>query len=47
MAKTVNKSELNQQAIMIVGNSELTEYKNLSKDDQELSHDLYCKLLLV
>ena len=45
--RSVTQGELRQQAIMIVGNSELTEYKNVSKDDQELSHDLYCKLLLV
>jgi len=43
--RSVTQGELRQQAIMIVGNSELTEYKNLSKEDQDLSHDLYCELI--
>ena len=43
--RSVTQGELRQQAIMIVGNSELTEYKNLSKEDQDLSHELYCELI--
>ena len=43
--RAVTQGELRQQAIMIVGNSELTEYKNLNKEDQDLSHDLYCELI--
>jgi hypothetical protein len=35
MEKTVNESEMTQQCIMILGNSETTEYKNLSKSNQD------------
>ena len=45
MEKTVNQAELTQQCIMILGNSENTEYKNLSKSDQEEMYNLLNQIL--
>ena len=45
MNKTVNESEMTQQCIMILGNSETTEYKNLSKSDKEEVYNLLNKIL--
>jgi predicted alpha/beta superfamily hydrolase len=40
MEKHVTQSELTQQCIMILGNSETTLYKNLSKSDQDEVYNL-------
>ena len=45
MEKTVNKYEMTQQCIMILGNSKTTEYKNLSKSDQDEVYNLLTKIL--
>ena len=45
MNKTVNESEMTQQCIMILGNSETTEYKNLSKSDKDEVYNLLNKIL--
>ena len=45
MEKTVNQAEMTQQCIMILGNSENTEYKNLSKSDQDEVYNLLTKIL--
>ena len=45
MEKTVNQSEMTQQCIMILGNSETTEYKNLSKSDQDEVYNLLNQIL--
>tara|TARA_E500000331_G_scaffold116714_1_gene114015 strand:- start:729 stop:920 length:192 start_codon:yes stop_codon:yes gene_type:complete len=45
MEKTVNQAEMTQQCIMILGNSENTEYKNLSKSDQEEMYNLLNQIL--
>ena len=45
MNQTVNKAELTQQCIMILGNSETTEYKNLSKSDQDEMYNLLNQIL--
>ena len=45
MEKTVNEQELTQQCIMILGNSENQEYKNLSKSDKEEVYNLLNKIL--
>jgi hypothetical protein len=45
MEKTVNQAEMTQQCIMILGNSETTEYKNLSKSDQDEVYNLLTKIL--
>ena len=44
MEKTVNQAEMTQQCIMILGNSETTEYKNLSKSDQDEVYNLLTKI---
>ena len=45
MAKTVNQAEMTQQCIMIIGNSETTEYKNLLKSDQNEVYNLLNQIL--
>ena len=45
MAKTVNQAEMTQQCIMILGNSETTEYKNLSKYDKDEVYNLLNQIL--
>jgi predicted alpha/beta superfamily hydrolase len=45
MEKTVNQAELTQQCIMILGNSETTEYKNLSKSNQDEVYNLLSQIL--
>ena len=45
MNKTVDESEMTQQCIMILGNSETTEYKNLSKSDKEEVYNLLNQIL--
>ena len=45
MAKTVNQAEMTQQCIMIIGNSETTEYKNLLKSDQNEVYNLLTQIL--
>ena len=45
MEKTVNQAEMTQQCIMILGNSENAEYKNLSKSDQEEMYNLLNQIL--
>ena len=45
MEKTVNQAELNQQCIMILGNSETTEYKNLSKSNKDEVYNLLNQIL--
>jgi len=45
MEKTVNQSEMTQQCIMILGNSETTEYKNLSKSDKDEVYNLLNQIL--
>tara|TARA_Y200000002_G_scaffold277878_1_gene232040 strand:+ start:2075 stop:2266 length:192 start_codon:yes stop_codon:yes gene_type:complete len=45
MEKTVNKYEMTQQCIMILGNSKTTEYKNLSKSDQDEVYNLLTQIL--
>jgi len=45
MNKTVHEAEMTQQSIMIIGNSETTEYKNLSKYDKEEVYNLLNQIL--
>jgi len=45
MNKTVNQVEMTQQCIMILGNSETTEYKNLSKYDKDEVYNLLNQIL--
>ena len=45
MEKTVNQAEMTQQCIMILGNSETTEYKNLSKSDKNEVYNLLTQIL--
>jgi len=45
MNKTVNQAEMTQQCIMILGNSETTEYKNLSKSDKDEVYNLLTQIL--
>ena len=45
MNKTVNQAEMTQQCIMILGNSENTEYKNLSKYDKDEVYNLLDQIL--
>ena len=45
MEKTVNEQELTQQCIMILGNSENQEYKNLSKSDNDEVYNLLNQIL--
>ncbi len=45
MNKTVNQAEMTQQCIMILGNSENTEYKNLSKYDKDEMYNLLDQIL--
>tara|TARA_R100000655_G_scaffold47625_1_gene84840 strand:+ start:304 stop:495 length:192 start_codon:yes stop_codon:yes gene_type:complete len=45
MEKTVNQAEMTQQCIMILGNSETTEYKNLSKYDKDEVYNLLNQIL--
>ena len=45
MNKTVNQAEMTQQSIMILGNSETTEYKNLSKSNQDEVYNLLNQIL--
>jgi predicted alpha/beta superfamily hydrolase len=45
MEKTVNQAEMTQQCIMILGNSENTEYKNLSKSNQDEVYNLLNQIL--
>ena len=42
---TVNQAELTQQCIMILGSSETTEYKNLSKSDKDEVYNLLNQIL--
>ena len=45
MDKTVHQAEMTQQCIMIIGNSETTEYKNLSKYDKDEVYNLLDQIL--
>ena len=45
MDKTVHEAEMTQQSIMIIGNSETTEYKNLSKYDKDEVYNLLNQIL--
>ena len=45
MNQTVNQAEMTQQCIMILGNSETTMYKNLSKSDQDELYPLLYQIL--
>ena len=45
MEKTVNQAEMTQQCIMILGNSEATMYKNLSKSNQDEVYNLLNQIL--
>ena len=45
MNQTVNQAEMTQQCIMILGNSETTLYKNLSKSDQDELYPLLYQIL--
>ena len=45
MEKTVNQAEMTQQCIMILGNSENQEYKNLSKSDKDEVYNLLNQIL--
>ena len=45
MEKTVNQAEMTQQCIMILGNSEKQEYKNLSKYDKDEVYNLLNQIL--
>ena len=45
MNQTVNQAELTQQCIMILGNSETTEYKNLLKSDKDEVYNLLTQIL--
>ena len=44
-AKYVNQTEMTQQCIMILGNSETTMYKNLSKSNQDEVYNLLNQIL--
>ena len=44
-AKYVNQTEMTQQCIMLLGNSETTMYKNLSKSDQDEVYPLLNQIL--
>ena len=43
--KYVSQTEMTQQCIMILGNSETTEYKNLSKSDQDELYPLLYQII--
>ena len=45
MEKYTVQSELTQQCIMILGNSETSEYKTLSKDNQDQVYKLLSQIL--
>ena len=45
MNKTVHQAEMTQQCIMILGNSENQEYKNLSKSDKDEVYNLLNQIL--
>ena len=45
MNKYVNQTEMTQQCIMILGNSETTMYKNLSKEQKEEVYNLLNQIL--
>ena len=45
MEKTVNQAEMTQQCIMILGNSETTEYKELSTADKNEVYELLGQIL--
>ena len=45
MDKYVHQTEMTQQCIMILGNSETTMYKNLSKSDQDQVYNLLNQIL--
>ena len=45
MEKTVNQAEMTQQCIMILGNSENQEYKNLSKSNKDEVYNLLNQIL--
>ena len=45
MNQTVNQAEMTQQCIMILGNSETTEYKNLSKYNKDEVYNLLNQIL--
>jgi len=45
MDKTVHEAEMTQQSIMIIGNSETTEYKNLSKYNKDEVYNLLNQIL--
>ena len=45
MNKYVNQTEMTQQCIMILGNSETTEYKNLSKYNKDEVYNLLNQIL--
>ena len=45
MEETVNQAEMTQQCIMILGNSENQEYKNLSKSDKDEVYNLLNQIL--
>jgi hypothetical protein len=45
MENTVNQAEMTQQCIMILGNSENQEYKNLSKYDKNEVYNLLNQIL--
>ena len=45
MEKTVNQAEMTQQCIMILGNSENKEYKNLSKSNKDEVYNLLNQIL--
>ena len=45
MEKYVNQTEMTQQCVMILGNSETTMYKNLSKSDQDEVYPLLNQIL--
>ena len=44
-AKYVNQTEMTQQCIMLLGNSETTMYKNLSKSNQNEVYNLLNQIL--
>ncbi len=45
MEKTINQAEMTQQCMMILGNAENTEYKNLSKYDKDDVSNLLDQIL--
>ena len=45
MEKYTVQSELTQQCIMILGNSETSEYKTLSKDNQSQVYKLLSQII--